>query len=121
MKKPRLALVLDKQKEAARWLDGYDVVTLKRDRFLSAELSAVSPDLIVLESVHPSEAGWLLSWVRAQPRLASIPVLILLPFGPPPRRSRGAGFLETPLDKGTLIDEIDRLLGHPTPLPSGRR
>ena len=120
-RKPKLALVLEREKALMRWLESYDAVPFKRDRFLSAELAAAGADLLVLESVHPSEAGWLLSWVRAQPRLAPLPVLLLLPFGPPPARARGAGFLVAPVEREALLDEVDRLLGSPTPPPVARR
>jgi hypothetical protein len=120
-RKPRLALILERERSLTRWLEPYETVALRRDRFLSAELAAAAPDLLLLESVHPSEAGWLLSWLRAQPRLAGIPVLMLLPFGPAPARTRGCGFLVAPVEREPLIDEIDRLLGSPTPPPAARR
>jgi hypothetical protein len=111
--KPRIALVLDEHHETRQWLSSsFDTVEVQRGRHLAADLAAASADLIILETVHPSEAGWLLSWVRAQPRLAPKPVLLLLPFGPAPRaRGRaGVAFLEKPLDRPSLVAQVERLL-----------
>lgn len=111
--KPRIALVLDETEEPQEWLSrSFETIPVQRGRHLAADLTAAAADLIIIDAVHPSEAGWLVSWVRAQPRLAPKPLLLLLPFGPAPnaRGRGGVAFLERPLDRPSLVAQVERLL-----------
>lgn len=115
MQRLKIAVVADEpalEQAARRWLSqAYSVIPVGRGRYLAADLAAAAADLILLEAVHPSEAGWLLAWLRAQPRLAATPVLVVVPHGAAPgARRRGVVVAVKPLQRPSLLAHVDKLL-----------
>jgi len=115
MQRPRIAVVAGEpglEEAARRWLSqAYSIVPVARGRYFAADLTAAAADLILVEAVHPSEAGWLLAWLKAQPPLAATPVLMVVPRGPAPcARRRGVVVASRPIHRPTLLAHVDKLL-----------
>jgi DNA-binding NtrC family response regulator len=128
MARSRVALVVEDRPwsdTTQRWLsDQAELVTIHRGRHLAADLAGAKADLLILEAVHPSEAGWLLGWLHAQPRLSRMAVILIVPFGPLPGPDRAnVAFMEKPVMFEELEKQVHRLLRTKaqTPPPSLRR
>jgi CheY-like chemotaxis protein len=96
---------------------GYDVSTAPSgDGGVEAAMKMI-PDLILLDLEMPGMDGWeTLSALRAQPRLAAIPVMLLTARELDLDAVVGAGFddyLRKPVFIGRLTAAVERLLPHP--------
>ena len=116
---PRIALVLEcpvLQASARLWLArGYELVVVRRGRHLAADLAAARADATIVEAVHPSEAAWLVAWLRTQPKLSRMKMVVILPFGPIPKTpAAGVAFVPQPVARASLLGRLVRLL-RPTP------
>ena len=90
---------------AARWDDGSDAIGEQR------------PDLVLLDLILPGDTGWTAAAeLRADPKTASIPIIIMSAHVVPrlDSRLRALGVescLEKPLDPDDLLKEVARLIG----------
>jgi CheY-like chemotaxis protein len=96
----------------ARAADGAEALTYLR--------ANVPPDLILLDLLMPVMNGWdLIARLRADPELASIPVVLITAladhWGYPLLRERT---LTKPLDAELVIQVVDEVLGRVRPAPS---
>jgi CheY-like chemotaxis protein len=74
--------------------------------------SKPAPCVIVLDLMMPHVTGWdLLRWLRRDPELAAIPVIIVSAAGPERVREAvrlhpAATYLQKPCDAGELLDAV---------------
>jgi CheY-like chemotaxis protein len=77
-------------------------------------LSDPLPDLILLDLMMPVMDGWQLQTALKQdPRLASIPVIVISASKFSNESFEAAAFLPKPLDAGVLLEAIENCLGKP--------
>jgi len=99
---------------------GYEVIPAASGRqaieYLLADPSR-PPDLVVLDLMLPLISGWrVLDFIRADARLATIPVVVTTGVSD---RPRGADLvLRKPLDWTYFLAEIDRLAARTSPAPA---
>jgi CheY-like chemotaxis protein len=88
-----------------------------------ARLPAWAPDVIVLDMELPGMDGrQFLERLRAMPRWAATPVLIVSGYGeslPPSPERPGLAVLAKPFDPSALLDAVARMLGPSRTLPAG--
>jgi CheY-like chemotaxis protein len=87
-----------------------------------SEVAKAKPDLVLVDLLLPKKDGQsVIATLQAADATRNIPILAMSGVfrGADPLRSvtsAGAkGFLEKPIDPGTLIDKVSRLIGKPTP------
>jgi CheY-like chemotaxis protein len=102
--------------------EGYRVVAAGDGREMLDQVRAgLTPDLIVLDMVLPSEDGWqLLERRRQEPALAAVPVLIVTGLVGSPEWAAAlgaAGYLEKPLELAALLAEVRRCCDQPGERP----
>ena len=100
-------------------LDGYEVVEAEDGPAALEILQDVSrplPDVITVDVVMPRRDGWwMVSAIRADPRLADIPVIMVTAsaqFQDRAHAERAAvdGFVAKPFDPEELLNKIDALV-----------
>lgn len=115
MSPPREVLVVDDDADIREGvaevlaLAGYSVITAENGRAALELLSGPRlPALILLDLMMPEMDGWaVLSALRADRRLAAVPVVILTAM----ERSRApqaAGYLRKPFDLDDLLAAVER-------------
>ena len=98
-------------------LDGYGYASANSGAEAIAAMSAERPDVAVLDLMMPVMDGWeLLEWIRGEPALADLPVVLVSArlWGEERERGYALGvneFLSKPFDPVELVSAIDRLLG----------
>lgn len=98
-------------------LDGYGSASVNSGADAMATLSAERPDAAVLDLMMPGMDGWgLLEWIRGEPALAGLPVVLVSArlWGEERERGYALGvkeFLSKPFDPVDLISALRRLLG----------
>jgi len=93
---------------------GYDVRTAGGGDELIRLLPSFMPDVILLDIFMPAGGGWeTLARLRSVPETAEIPVVILssLKAGETVAPFDLAGWVNKPLDEGTLIATLEKALG----------
>jgi CheY-like chemotaxis protein/HPt (histidine-containing phosphotransfer) domain-containing protein len=97
---------------------GYTVVTAADGRLGLSVLATLRPDLVLTDIEMPDLDGFgLIEAIRAQPRLASVPVIIVSSRDDPEHRARGlqAGaddyLVKQAFDEATLLAAVSRMLG----------
>ncbi len=93
---------------------GYNVLTVDGGEELLREVRSFRPDVILLDLFMPVMGGWhALAALRNDPETAAIPVVILsgLSRDEAPAPFDLAGWVNKPLDEGTLIDTLEHALG----------
>lgn len=100
---------------------GYTVVTAADGRLGLAALADLRPDLVLTDIEMPNLDGFgLIEAIRAQPQLASVPVLIMSSREDPEDRARGLqvgadGYIvKQAFDEATLLAAVRRMLGAPS-------
>lgn len=88
-------------------------------------LAANMPDMVVLDLALPGTDGWaILKHMRAEPRLASVPVVVVTAHGPGIEQDvmeLGANaYLDKPFLPSALRTIANELLGRTEPGPTGR-
>ena len=97
-------------------LDGHEVTTAVDGYDALHKLETSKPDLVVLDVMMPGKNGWeVLEAVRADPRLARTPVLLLTARGLPDDVQRGkalgaSAVLAKPFEPQELSDVVAALL-----------
>ncbi len=95
---------------------GYNVVTAATGEEGLAAAARKKPDLIFLDIKMPRMPGWdVLSALRADRRLAEVPVIIMTAFTRKEEETRAAdmgvrGFLSKPFDVKNLLDTAEKAL-----------
>lgn len=108
--------------------EDFKVVTVSDGQAAIDRIKSQPPDIVLAGSAMPNVTGYdVASFVRSQPALKSLPVLLLTgafeTVDPARLKSSGAnGVLEKPLDPTTVISRVKELLGikgdaRPTPAP----
>jgi two-component system, cell cycle response regulator DivK len=96
---------------------GYEVMEAENGEEALAVAGTELPDLIVMDVMLPLLDGWSATErLKADPRTADLPVIILTSraFEPDQERSALAGadaYLSKPCDPGKLLREIQRFVG----------
>jgi len=96
---------------------GYDVRSVRDGAVALEELSSEPPDLLILDTMIPSENGFdVLRQLRQMPHGGAVPVLVLTAKGQESDRrqmlSLGADeFVTKPFSNQDLLARVDRLLG----------
>lgn len=108
--------------------EDFRVVTVSDGQAAIDRIKSQPPDIVLAGSAMPNVNGYdVASFVRSQPALKSLPVLLLTgafeTVDPARLKTSGAnGVLEKPLDPTTVISRVKELLGikgdvRPTPAP----
>jgi len=109
---PRLRAALQFKLEQA----GYQVCAVPTGQDLLARLDAERPDLIVLDLMMPGMSGIeVLEYLRSDPALSSIPVLVVTAWGHTGMRSRcmalgAAGVMSKPFSLRELARRVEEHL-----------
>ena len=98
--------------------EGFDVITARDGLEGLVKMELQHPSLVILDLMMPNVSGdRVLEEIRADARLASVPVLVVSgrhdvhqTFDPILGREN---VIEKPLDPGKLIDRVEELLGRP--------
>src|SRR5262249_46354985 len=91
--------------------EGYEVVTTTRGEECLPLARKIKPRAITLDVIMPGMDGWtLISALKADPELSSIPVIVLSVYDD---RKRGyalgaADYLVKPLDRDRLLDALKK-------------
>ncbi|MCU1281960.1 MAG: cheY [bacterium] len=91
--------------------EGYRVLTVTNGRLALDLLERVNPtpSLIILDLMLPVMDGWeFAERLRARPRLAGIPIVIMSAYDDPPPPEDVVGFVKKPIDVGALMSVVDR-------------
>ncbi|HWE30205.1 MAG TPA: response regulator [Polyangia bacterium] len=86
--------------------EGFRVLTVTNGRSALDVLERASelPSLIILDLMLPVMDGWhFAEQVRARPRLAGIPIVIMSAYDDPPPPAGVVGFIKKPLNPDTLL------------------
>jgi len=90
---------------------GYQVTTINQSAKTIQVAEAIRPDLFILDIMMPHPDGFTLcSWLRADPRFAQTPILIITALDNTNSKAATFGandFLTKPFD----LDEISRRIG----------
>jgi len=94
-------------------VEGYHVITASSGREALEYLrQGLRPDLILLDLMMPEVSGWAFrAWQRADPALASIPVVVVSGQGLSAQQVSQlgvAGYLPKPVDLDMLLDTVAR-------------
>jgi len=110
-------------------LDGYEVIEAVDGEVAMQILQDVTqplPDIITMDVVMPRRDGWwMVSTIRADPRLAHIPIVMVTAsaqFADRAQAERAAvdGFVAKPFDPDELLTTIAALLGATASEPGSR-
>ncbi|WP_353953053.1 response regulator [Knoellia sp. S7-12] len=105
-------------------LEGFDVLEAVDGHEAMSHLidpSARVPDVIVLDAQTPRRDGWwAIAAIRAHPRLAGVPTVLVTASTTEHDRSAAAlagfdAFIGKPFDPAALVDVISRLAAHGRP------
>jgi CheY-like chemotaxis protein len=91
--------------------EGYRVLTVTDGRAALEllERAEPSPSLIILDLMLPVMDGWQFAErLRASPRLAGIPIVIMSAYQDPPPPEDVVAFVKKPIDTDTLLHVVDR-------------
>ena len=91
--------------------EGYRVLTVTDGRAALEllEHTAPSPSLIILDLMLPVMDGWQFAErLRALPRLAGIPIVIMSAYQEPPPPEAVVAFVKKPIDTDMLLHVVDR-------------
>jgi CheY-like chemotaxis protein len=100
-------------------IGGFDVAEASSQGEVLSRLasSAGAPDVVILDVLLPSFSGIAtLSYLRREPRVAHVPVVVLTSFGDPPEHARftqsGASAVMTkPFSSTRLLRVVNELVG----------
>jgi two-component system, cell cycle response regulator DivK len=104
---------------------GYDVIEAENGEEALAVAGAELPDVIVMDVMLPRLDGWQATErLKADPRTADLPVIILTSraFKPDQERSALVGadaYLSKPCDPSNLLREVRRFVGQGPPADGG--
>lgn len=108
--------------------DGYEVCTVHNGQDLIARLKVQQPALILLDLMMPHTSGIeLLEYLRSDPILSSIPVLVMTAWGHTAMQSRclelgAVGFVPKPFSLRELVKSVEECLLRPySDCPARRR
>lgn len=116
--------------EAIRFIlsrDGWQVTHLAEGQGVAAQVAAQVPDLVILDHMLPGASGLdILAQIRANPRTAGVPVLMLTARGQARDReaAQKAGadsFMPKPFANAEILAEVRRLAGPATPAANAAR
>jgi DNA-binding response OmpR family regulator len=108
--------------EAIRFLlvrDGFAVAHVANGSDAMAEIARLAPDLVILDLMLPGKSGLqILTEMRAQTALATLPVLMLSAKGQERDREAAlaagvSAFMTKPFDNREMRDAVRALLGAP--------
>ena len=91
--------------------EGYRVLTVTDGRAALdlLEHAKPSPSLIILDLMLPVMDGWQFAErLRALPRLAGIPIVIMSAYQDPPPPEAVVAFVKKPIDSDLLLHVVDR-------------
>jgi len=109
---PRLRAALQFKLEQA----GYRICVAGNGRDCLDQIVQQRPDLILLDLMMPDISGLeVLEWLRSDPSLSSIPVLVVTAWGHTEMRSKclslgAAGFIAKPFSLRDLARKVDEQL-----------
>jgi CheY-like chemotaxis protein len=90
---------------------GYDVVAVADGSEALAYLDRDRPSMVVLDLQMDDVSGWeVLRFLRTDPRLRDIPVLVV--SGSAPQLPRSVGFLRKPFAQQSLVAAVAAALPH---------
>ncbi len=95
----------------------FDVIVAKDGQDAIDRMAHVRPDIVLADTNMPCVDGYgVAQWVRQQPHLAGVPVLLLAGAPDPVDEQRlqssgAAGVLEKPFEPTHVIDRVKELLG----------
>jgi len=119
---PHILLIEDEPNiaEAIRFLltrDGCEVAVITNGAEALGAMAHISPDLVILDLMLPGKSGLqILSDMRATPRFAALPVLMLSAKGQERDREAAlaagvSSFMTKPFDNKEMREAVQRLLG----------
>lgn len=123
----RTVLVVDDQEDIRLMcrvnlaLEGYDVLEASDGARALSLLAEHRPDLVLLDVMMPVVDGWqVLDRIKADPRLATMPVVILTARVQREDELRGwsagaADYLSKPFNPSVLTEVVARALDHENP------
>jgi CheY-like chemotaxis protein len=91
--------------------EGYRVLSVTDGRTALDVLEEAdpAPSLIILDLMLPVMDGWKFAErLRARPRFAGIPILIMSAYDAPPPPARIVGFVKKPIDTDALLRLVER-------------
>jgi CheY-like chemotaxis protein len=91
--------------------EGYRVLTVTDGRAALdlLERAEPSPALIILDLMLPVMDGWeFAERLRALPRLAGIPIVIMSAYQEPPPPCEAVAFVRKPINSDVLLNVVDR-------------
>lgn len=91
--------------------EGYRVLSVTNGRIALdlLERADPAPSLIILDLMLPVMDGWQFAErLRARPRLADIPIVIMSAYDHPPPPKGTVGFVKKPVDTDLLLGVVDR-------------
>ncbi|MGZ3439851.1 MAG: response regulator [Polyangia bacterium] len=94
--------------------EGYRVLSVTNGRIALdlLERADPTPSLIILDLMLPVMDGWKFAeHMRAQPRLADIPILVMSAYEAQPPPPDIVGFVKKPIDTGALLRVVERYCG----------
>jgi CheY-like chemotaxis protein len=94
--------------------EGYRVLSVTDGRIALdlLERADPTPSLIILDLMLPVMDGWkFVEHMRAQPRLADIPILVISAHEAQPPPPDIVGFVKKPIDTDTLLRVVERYCG----------